>query len=334
MRASRLLSILMLLQSRGRVSATVLAREVGVSPRTVYRDIDELSAAGVPIVVERGAAGGFELLDGWRTRLTGLTPDEAQAAFLSGLRGPAAQLGLGEAMTSAQLKLLAALPADWRADAHRVGSRFHLDPVGWYQKAAPVDELPAVAQAVWHERRLRVRYESWKGVVERDLEPLGLVLKAGDWYLVARAGGEARTYRLSNIRALTVSEQRFVRPKKFDLPRYWSESIARFEAGIYAGVAVVRASARGLGRLRAISAAVADAVERSAQRRDSDGWVRVTIPIESTEHAAVELLRLGAEGEVLAPPELRARLAATAQAMARQYRRAPRRRARRATRSS
>src|SRR3954470_8994618 len=127
MRASRLMSILMMLQTRGRVSARVLADHLEVSVRTVYRDIDQLSAAGVPVVVERGAAGGFELLDGWRTRLTGLTPDETQAVFLSGLRGPAAQLGLGDAMTSAQLKLLAALPAGGQTDPRRVGSRFHFD---------------------------------------------------------------------------------------------------------------------------------------------------------------------------------------------------------------
>src|SRR5471032_1552863 len=199
MRAGRLLSILMLLQSRGRMSAQSLADEVEVSVRTVYRDIDHLSAAGVPVTVERGAAGGFELLDGWRTRLTGLTPSEAQAVFMAGAPGPAAQLGLGDAAASAQLKLLAALPAAWQAGARRVSSRFHLDPVGWYQSAARVDNLPAVAEAVWSERRVDIRYESWKGMVDRRIEPLGLVIKAGEWYVVANAGKETRTYKLSNI---------------------------------------------------------------------------------------------------------------------------------------
>ena len=145
MRAGRLLSILMLLQSRGRMSAQALADEVEVSVRTIYRDIEQLGAAGIPITVTRGAGGGFELLEGWRTRLTGLTPHEAQAIFLAGVPGPAAELGLGPSMASAQLKLLATLPAGWQSDAQRVSSRFHLDPLGWYQKGASVAALPAVA---------------------------------------------------------------------------------------------------------------------------------------------------------------------------------------------
>ncbi len=327
MRASRLLSLLMLLQARGRTSAQALADELGVSMRTVYRDIDELSAAGVPVSVTRGAAGGFELFDGWRTRLTGLTAAEAQAVFMSGLRGPAAQLGLGEVMRSARTKLLAALPASWQADAGRVVERFHLDPVGWYQRASPVQHLSSVAQAVWQERRIAVRYESWKGVVDRELEPLGLVLKAGDWYLVARAGRDARTYRLSNILALAVHDETFARPKKFDLEHYWTQSIERFEAGLYRGTARLRVTPLGLARLRQLSAAVAEAVDRVAKKADPRRRVRVTIPIESIEQAAVELLRLGAEGEVLEPMALRARMCELTRAMAQQYASKGRRRA-------
>lgn len=319
MRASRLLSILMLLQSRRRMSAQALADEVEVSVRTVYRDIDQLSAAGVPVRVTRGAAGGFELLEGWRTRLTGLTPNEAQAMFLAGARGPASQLGLGDAMASAQLKLLAALPADWQADARRVGSRFHLDPIGWYRNPGRVEHLSAVAEAVWSERRLKIRYESWKGVVDRLIEPLGLVLKAGEWYLVAGGVKEPRTYRLSNIRELEVRDEKFTRPKRFDLAKHWSASIARFEAGLYQGTAVVRVSPVGLGRLRALSAAVAQAVDSAAEAPDAQGWRRVTIPIESINHAVSELVRLGAEGEVIEPAALREELAAIARRLATIY---------------
>src|SRR5436305_6441757 len=217
MRASRLLSILMLLQARGRISAPALAAELEVSLRTIYRDIDELSASGVPVYAERGRDGGFQLLDGWRTRLTGLTALEAQALFLAGLPGPAAELGLAEVMEAAQRKLLAALPAGWQGDASRIGTRFHLDPVGWFRATAAVDHLPAIADAVWNERRLRIRYESWNGIVEREIAPLGLVLKSGIWYLAAAIGDDKRTYRLSNIRTLAVLDQRFVRPPDFDL---------------------------------------------------------------------------------------------------------------------
>ena len=319
MRAGRLLSILMLLQSRGRMSAQALADEVEVSVRTVYRDIDHLSTAGVPVTVERGAAGGFELLDGWRTRLTGFTPSEAQAVFMAGAPGPAAQLGLGDASASAQLKLLAALPAEWQADARRVSSRFHLDPVGWFQSPSRVDHLPAVADAVWAERRLDIRYESWKGLVDRRIEPLGLVMKAGEWYVVANVDGKQRTFKLSNIRELETRTGTFKRPRHFDLARYWAASIERFEVGLYRGTAVVRVSPAGLKRLCELSAAVAEAVDRSEKATDQAGWMRVTIPIESVDHAAQQLLRLGAECEAMEPRELRERLAKSAERLAHLY---------------
>jgi predicted DNA-binding transcriptional regulator YafY len=319
MQASRLLSILMLLQSRGRMSARALAGELEASVRTIYRDIDQLSAAGVPVVVERGAAGGFQLLDGWRTRLTGLTAVEAQALFMAGLPGPASQLGLGGARASAEMKVLAALPAEWQADARRVGSRFHLDPIGWYQSASRVDHLPAVADAVWSERRIAIRYESWKGVVDRIVDPLGLVLKAGEWYLVANAGKEPRTYRLAKILALTVRDEHFMRPKKFDLAKFWTASMERFEASLHRGTATLRVSPSGMKRLRAMSAAIAESADRTAGKPARNGWMRVTIPIESVQHAAGELVRLGAEAEVIEPAELRARLAGVARDMAKLY---------------
>jgi predicted DNA-binding transcriptional regulator YafY len=319
MRASRLLSILMLLQAKGRVSASALADEVEVSLRTIYRDIDELSAAGVPVYAERGRAGGFQLLDGWRTRLTGLTALEAQALFLAGLPGPAADLGLAEVMEAAQQKLLAALPTGWQGDARRVGARFHLDPVGWFRFTAPVDHLPAIAAAVWNEQRLQIRYESWNGIVDREIAPLGLVLKSGIWYLAAAIGDDRRTYRLSNIRALSVLDESFTRPPDFDLAVYWAESTRRFEAEIYRDTATLRVSPRGLRLLREMSAAVAEAAARSAEAPDGEGWMRLVIPIESIDHAAHELVKLGAEAEVLNPAPLRERLGETARRLAALY---------------
>src|SRR5262245_3071093 len=169
MRASRLLSIQLLLQSRGRMTARQLADAFETSVRTIYRDIDELSAAGVPVYADRGRDGGYQLLDGYRTRLTGMTAQESEALFLSGLPGPAAELGLGEALAAAQLKVLAALPHERRETAGRISARFHLDPTGWYQQPERTETLPALASAVWSEQRIRISYESWKAVVERDL---------------------------------------------------------------------------------------------------------------------------------------------------------------------
>ena len=319
MRASRLLSLLMLLQSRGRVSAAALAEALEVSVRTIHRDVDELSAAGVPIWADRGRLGGFQLQPGWRTRVDGLTAPEAQAMFLGGLPGPAAELGLGEAMASAQLKLLAALPEGWREDARRVSARFHLDPIDWYRGPSATDHLPLVAQAVWNERRLSMRYESWKGEVRRNVDPLGLVLKAGIWYLAAQVGNGVRTYRLSNILELQPTDEAFERPPAFDLAAWWQASTKRFEKALAVDTARLRVSASGMKALRDLGAAVAQAAEASASAPDESGWQRVTIPIESIPHAAAQVLRLGAQAEVLKPAALRRGLLERVSAIAALY---------------
>ena len=334
MRASRLLSLQMLLETRGRMSATALADALEVSVRTLYRDVDQLSAAGVPIYAERGRHGGFALLPGWKTTLTGLTPSEAQAVFLSGLPGPAQDLGLGGDVEGARLKLLAALPAGWRDDAQRVSARLHLDPVDWYRESDPTPHLTAVAAAVWNGHQIRMRYESWTDTVERTVSPLGLVLKAGVWYLVAlpvatavakaapgtgTAQGGPRTYRVSSIRAATALATPVRRPARFDLPGYWAASIQRFEAEIYTGHAQVLATPAGLQGLRALSSAVARAVAAAKPSRRADGRVAVTLPIESVEHACGQLMRLSPQVEVLRPVALRRALVQRLRDTARLY---------------
>ncbi|MDP3854004.1 YafY family protein [Phenylobacterium sp.] len=318
MRASRLLSILLILQLRGRQTAQSLADEFEVSVRTIYRDIDHLSAAGVPVYADRGRNGGFDLLDGYKTKLTGLTSSEAESLFLAGLPGAAQDLGFSEALIGAKLKLLAALPPQSREGAERIGARFHLDPVGWYRSSEAADLLPQVADAVWTARRIAVRYERWDGEIERVLAPLGLVMKAGVWYLVATVAGKPRTYRLSNIKALTAGEP-FERIKAFDLAAYWTQQRDRFEEGLFQGQATLRVTARGLKNLGLLSDAVAEAARASAGPPDADDRVTVTIPIETVENAAVQLFRLGPEVEVLTPPEFRAAIAERARAVAGLY---------------
>jgi len=319
MRASRLLTILMILQTRGRTSAETLAEELEVSVRTVYRDIDQLSAAGVPVYAETGRNGGFALLDGWKTRLNGLTAPEARALFFSGLPGPAGELGLGEEAAQAELKLLAALPSDWQAEARRMSSRFHLDPRGWFQPGHKPEFLKLVAEAVWSETRIAIRYESWKDVKDRVIEPLGLVLKGGVWYVVAQRDGNSRTYRLSQIQALGPTGQTFTRPKDFDLPSYWQEATRQFERDIYVGTAHVRATATGLRKLRDLSDTVRRAVEALAPTPDADGWCELDIPIEEVGWASHEFIKIGDEVEVLGPPELRSRVVKNIEKMARRY---------------
>lgn len=319
MRASRLLSILILLQMRGRLSAETLAEEFEVSVRTIYRDVDQLSAAGVPIYAERGRAGGFELMAGWQTTLTGLTPAEAQAVFLGGLPGPATQLGLGREVESARLKLLTALPAAWRDDAQRISARLHLDPLEWYRDSDAVPHLAAVADAVWSERQLTLRYRSWRGASRRTVDPLGLVLKAGVWYLVAAAEGQARTFRISNIADADVLNSRARKPRKaFDLATYWHDAMQRFERELYTGQATVLASSAGLVQLRALNSAVAQAVDAAAAQRDGRR-TRLRIPIESAEQATTQLLRLAPAVEVIAPKALRASIAERVRQIGRVY---------------
>ena len=317
MRASRLLSILLMLQTRGRLTAETLAETFEVSVRTIYRDIEQLSAANVPVYADRGPGGGFQLLDGFRTKLTGLTESEAETLFVAGLPGPASQMGLADQLLSAQLKLTAALPERNRAGAQRIAQRFHLDPVDWFKSPSPARLLPEIARALWSDSVVEVVYQRSDRRVMRRLKPLGLVLKAGIWYLVAEVSQQLRTYRISNIVEIAVTHERFVRPKDFDLAHFWTESSRAYEVGLYRDKAVLRLSPRGFSRLELLGSAVAEAASESAQPTNRDGWRRVEIPIESVEQAASDFFRLGAEVEVLKPRELRRRLAMAARSMAR-----------------
>lgn len=319
MRASRLLSILLLLQTRGRMTAEALAAQFEVSVRTIYRDIDELSAADVPIYADRGPNGGFALLEGYRTKLTGLSHNEAATLFLAGLPGPAAELGLADVLTTAQLKLTAALPEEARAAAARVSARFHLDPVGWFRSAEDAQLLPLIAEAVWTENAITIRYRRYSGPVWRTVCPLGLVLKGGVWYLVARVGEQTRTYRVSNILELRATGERFDRPEDFDLAAFWTKASRVYEIGLYRGTAMLRISPRGLRLLEDLGSPIAQAVADTAPTADAEGWLSVTIPVERADRAARELIRFGAEIEVIQPIELRKRIAGLTRDLSRLY---------------
>ena len=315
MRASRLVSILLLLQTRGRCTAEQLAAELEVSVRTIYRDMESLHAAGIPLYGDAGHRGGYQLLDGYRTRLTGLSADEANALFLSGLPGPAAELGLGAVLAAAQLKVRAALPPDLATRAGRVQARFHLDAPGWYAEADDVPLLPAVASALWRGRVLQVRYRRWKAPtdVDRRLEPYGLVLKAGRWYLVA--GPRPRTYRVDQILALHERDEECAIPAGFSLAAYWQDYTRDFLARLHGADAVVRLAP---GAAAWLPAAAARAVAETGVT-EPGGWTRATVPIESADHACRMFLALGPDLEVLAPEPLRDRMSAAARATAALY---------------
>ncbi|MEQ4724560.1 YafY family protein [Nonomuraea sp. B19D2] len=309
MRASRLLSLLLLLQTRGRMTAPELAAELEVSVRTVYRDVEALSAAGVPVYADRGPAGGYQLLDGYRTRLNGLTAEEASSLFLAGLPGPAAELGLAEVAATAELKLLAALPPEPRSHASRMRERFLLDVPSWYRSADDVPHLSEVAEAVWDQRPLHMTYRRWgQQEIDRVVHPYGLVLKGGSWYMVAAPqGGSPRTYRVARILTLETLPGRFARPEGFDLGGFWQDYAKEFRERMYTAEAVIKL-APGQGDLLAytMGADVVGAALAAAGEPDQEGWLTLTVPIESITHARWLLLRMGAAVEVLGPPELRA----------------------------
>jgi predicted DNA-binding transcriptional regulator YafY len=314
-RASRLVALLLLLQHRGRVTASELAETLEVSVRTIYRDLEALSAAGVPVYAEPGRNGGCQLIDGYRTRLTGLTAKEAEALFMAGVPGPVGELGLGTVLGAAQLKLLAALPKELADRATVTRQRFHLDAPTWFKSGRNEPHLAAIAAAVWDDQQIEIRYRR-SGATDVDvrrLEPYGLVLKAGTWYLVARRDGELRTYRISRVDEVQILDEAFARPSDFDLARYWSETVAQFEANAPAVEVRVIASERGFERMQRMGRAGGRALRDHTPT--ADGRSEIRFAFESYEDAYLDLLSLGAEVEVLEPEDLRTRIADMADAL-------------------
>ncbi|MEV0740666.1 WYL domain-containing protein [Streptomyces sp. NPDC050549] len=320
MRAARLIKMVLLLQSRASMTAAELARELEVSERTVTRDAQALSEAGVPVYAERGRAGGYRLVGGYRTRLTGLARGEAEALFLSGLPGALREMGLEDAASAARLKVSAALLPSLSDASHAAAQRFHLDAPSWFTEPKTPELLPAVADAVWDDRRVVARYRRGDSDVERELEPYGLVLKAGVWYLCARVADHDsfRVYRIDRFTAVdpAAPDERFTRREDFDLPAFWEDRAEQFARSILRAEVVVRVSPEGARRLpyavdptaarEALDLAAAPDGDRDGDR-DGDGWVTVTLPVESEEVAHGQLAGLGPEVEVLAPASLRAR---------------------------
>ncbi|MET9156105.1 YafY family protein [Streptomyces griseoflavus] len=322
MRAARLIKMVLLLQSRPSMTAAELASELEVSERTVTRDAQALSEAGVPVYADRGRIGGYRLVGGYRTRLTGLARGEAEALFLSGVPGALREMGLEDTASAARLKVSAALLPSLRDASRTAAQRFHLDAPNWFREPTTPELLPAVADAVWDDRRITARYRRGEDEVERELEPYGLVLKAGVWYLCARVAerGAFRVYRIDRFTAVEAGGERFERAADFELPAFWEERAEQFSRSILRAEVVVRLSAEGVRRLPHVvdPPAAREALDRAGEP-DGGGWVRVTLPVESEEVAFTQLTALGAEVEVLEPGGLRERFAAEAARLAEAY---------------
>ncbi|WP_338898686.1 WYL domain-containing protein [Streptomyces sp. TG1A-60] len=323
MRAARLIKMVLLLQSRTSMTAAELARELEVSERTVTRDAQALSEAGVPVYAGRGRAGGYRLVGGYRTRLTGLARSEAEALFLSGVPGALREMGLEGAASAARLKVSAALLPSLRDASSTAAQRFHLDAPNWFHEPRTPELLPAVADAVWDDRRITARYRRGESEVVRELEPYGLVLKAGAWYLCARVAGNGafRVYRIDRFTAVEAGEEVFERDQEFSLPALWEQRAEQFARSILRVEVVVRLSAEGVrGLPYALDSPSAREALAGAGEPDGDGWVTVTLPVESEEVAHTQLTALGPEVEVLAPGTLRERFAEEAARLAELYR--------------
>ncbi len=309
MRADRLLSLLMLLQTRGRMTAQELAEELETSVRTIYRDIDALSTAGVPVYAERGPGGGCALLDSYRTNLTGLTGDEVRALFMLSIPAPLAELGVSQELKAALLKLSAALPAARRRDEGHVRQRIYLDWVGWHQPEEPVPYLQAIHQAVWQDRRLHITYPleivSYVKQFERLVDPYGLVAKAGVWYLVCAGDGRMRVLRVSQILDVHIASERFQRPADFDLATFWDQWCARQEESRPFYPVTARVSPNIVPLLPHYFGERIHTAIAQAGLPDAAGWITLTLPFETASAARERILGFGGAVEVLEPEPLR-----------------------------
>lgn len=306
MRADRLLSLLMLLQARGQMTARELSIELEVSERTIYRDIDALSAAGVPVYGEPGREGGYALLEGYRTSLTGLTEGEIGALFMLSIPAPMAELGLSQELRAALLKLSAALPAFRSEHEKEIRQRFYLDSTWWHQGNTPVPHLQTIYEAVWQDRKLNITYRLVPGVeISQDVAPYGLVAKAGVWYLVYESKGNVHTQRVSNLLDAWMFAESFERPENFDLEVFWKAWCVKQENRQRLYPVKVQVAPELVPFLSmAFGETIRGQIQREIQAGD-ENWISLVLDFASLEAARDRLLSFGGSIEVLEPRALR-----------------------------
>lgn len=302
MRADRLLSILLLLQIHHRMTARELARRLEVSERTIHRDMEALGMAGVPIAAERGQRGGWMLMEGYETRLTGLNETEIQALFLTSPARLLADLSLEKASDAALIKLSAALPPVFRHDADYARQRIYVDVTGWNPRDEKAPSLHVLQEAIWQERKLSFTYGREECRNDRTVDPLGLVAKGSVWYLVAGVDNDVRSYRVSRIEDAQVLEKPAVRPRGFDLAAFWEESSANFKKHLPKYSATLRVSPAALPRL---PYGGRFARVEKVHESDREGWTKVSMRFQFEEEACEYVLSFGTEVEIVEPEGLR-----------------------------
>jgi len=306
MRADRLLSILLLLQARGKLTARELAQELEVSERTIYRDIDALSFAGVPIFSESGHQGGYALVENYQTTLTGLSKGEWRALFMLGNLTPLADLGVREELQRALLKISAALPQDRCRDDERISRYFHFDSSWWRQDKERLQHLQVIQQAIYQNQKLNIVYQPPFAVeIRRLVAPYGLVAKAGRWYLVWAKNDAIHVHRVSNLLDVAISEEPFTCPEHFDLAAYWQGWCINYEALLMDFTARVRIAPRLIPFLPMYFGHSIHTMIDGAPPPDSDGWIQLDLTFESFGTARDRLLSFGSAVEVLAPRSLK-----------------------------
>jgi predicted DNA-binding transcriptional regulator YafY len=308
MRADRLISLLMLLQTRGQTTARLLARELEVSVRTIYRDIDALSTAGVPVYAERGPGGGCALIDSYRTTLTGLTKDEVRALFMLSIPAPLDDLGVSHELRAALLKLSAALPAVHRQDQARTRERIYLDWAEPSRQREPVPYLQAIRRAVWQDRRLHLTYRLQFGSsVERQVvvDPYGLVAKAGTWYLIYGKDGHTHVHTVSHLLDARILDESSERPPDFDLASFWKAWCAQSPEIRPHYPVTARVAPDLVPVLPYFFGDHVRATIAQAGPPDADGWITLTLSFETLEEARTRILGFGRAVEVLEPLALR-----------------------------
>jgi predicted DNA-binding transcriptional regulator YafY len=306
MRADRLLSLVMLLQTRGNMTARALGEELEVSERTIYRDVDALSFAGIPVYAERGPGGGIALLDSYRTSLTGLNRDEVRALFMLSIPAPLDELGVTNDLKAALLKLSAALPAVGRDEQVLARQRIHLDSVAWAQPEQPVPHLQTVHQAVWQDVKLQLRYDlGYFGEIELLVDPLGLVAKTTVWYLVCASDDHLRVLRVSDILEVCVLDEHFERPANFNLVTYWQTWSEQNEDRLVSFRVKVKVNPDLNPYLWTHFGERVQDKGALLEAPDEDGWITLTLLFERFEEARRRLLGYGRAIEVLEPDALR-----------------------------
>jgi len=294
MRADRLISLLLLLQTRGQLTARELAGELEVSERTIYRDIEALSLIGVPVYAERGPNGGCALLDNYRTSLTGLTSAEIRALFVASIPQTDTDWSEGRSLNSALLKLTASLPKPQQSLAEQVRQRVYVDNNPWFGQAETTPFLPLVEEAMWQNRRLKMVYRTQDGRwITRLVEPYGLTAKGGIWYMVVGNRGNVMVYRVARIQEAHLTEQTFTRPHTFNLATFWQEWQAGVEQHFPRFEVVARVAAAGIPYLTELYGDAIHTLLAQAGPTDDQGRVQLNLAFVSQEQARAHLLGLG-----------------------------------------